>query len=95
MPKGKIKIEKLTVAKVKRSQVPGDVLERIDGYEVMDGDNATYSRSQPAMTMYDVKSLKKILTDKEDDTNATTKYRIELLYNQVKSYDYLLILSWE
>lgn len=80
--------------------IPDDVLERIDGYELGDNDKqyAKFSRRQTFssiltfMTIFATAILKKILIDPEDDTNETTKYRIELLYNKIKRFKYFIIV---
>jgi len=39
-----------------------------------------------------METLKNILTDPDDDTNETTKYRIEKLVKQIGKTDYVMIV---
>ncbi len=66
-----------------RDSIPDDILERISGYESdEDGAGNTYSSEV----------LGDILSDENDDTNETTRFRIELLYDKIKAYDYFTVL---
>lgn len=69
--------------------IPDDVFNRIDGLEDFDDDTINGSRSE--IKIFRPDSLKEIINDEHDDTNETTKYRIELLYNKVKKFDYFMI----
>ena len=85
----KPKIEIRRVAVVLKAEVYSDVLERIDGYEDYAAADTEY-----ANVIYRMGTLTKILTDPEDDTNETTKYRIENLVKKIgKNVDYVMIVS--
>jgi hypothetical protein len=73
--------------------VPDDVLERIDGYELTDTKQFKLGMRKLFSTVFTTTTLKKILTNREDDTNETTKGRIELLYNKIKGFKYFIILN--
>ena len=82
----KYNIETLKVVRIKDTEIDSDILERIDGYgDLWDEENSTTN-------FYSVvRVFEKILTDKKDDTNESTKLKIENLYNQIKDFDYLKI----
>ena|ERR1035437_7655507 len=73
--------------------IPDDVLERINCYELSDTKKFKLGIRSMFSTVYATAILKKILTNKEDDTNETTKGRIELLYDKIKGFKYFIILN--
>lgn len=79
----------LKVGMIYAGDIPSDVLERIADYEEF-SDN-TPNGANVGEKIYAVDKLHQILTDKEDDTNATTKHRIEKLYKKVKAFDYFMV----
>ena len=83
-----LNIEKLNIAKVGEKTLPDDIVERLSGKEKF-VDNDTLISSG----IYLVKDIKDMLEDEEDDTNETTKLRIEELYKKIKNFDYLLIVN--
>jgi len=86
MKKTAYSIEFIKVAQISGGQVYSDVLERIAGYEeFVDANEAIGDK------VFSVDKLNQILTDEEDDTNETTKLRIEELYEQIKDFDYFMI----
>lgn len=90
MKKTKYKLEALKAVVIQEAQVPSDVLERIADYESF---STVGISDAPQVTdlIYGVNTLKRILQDKNDDTNETTKLRVEELYSQVKKFDLLII----
>jgi len=76
-------IKEYKIAYLDASTIPDDVIERLDQlhfYEAIDYDfPVIYSVS-------DIKS--RILEDEEDDTNETTKTRIEKLINKLKENNF-------
>ena len=64
-----------------------DVLERIDGYE-------SYVGFENNSKIYSVGVLENILFDGEDDTNETTKHRINELFNLMDGAHILFILEY-
>ena len=85
----KYKIEKIKMAQINEDQIPDDVLERIDGYEEFVDKDIDLSDK-----IYSVSKLNDILTDEDDDTNETTKCRIEELYEQIKNFNYLQVVKF-
>lgn len=85
-----LKVKDIKTCLLDWRQIPGDVLERIAGYETfIDVDE--YSDYPEQMKIYNTKRLKNILTNPNDDTNDNTKYRIEKIYEQIKDYEYFII----
>ena len=84
----KYKRTEIKAVKIDGKQVPDDVLERISGYEILT--NEGIDNDMPIL-VYEVSRLKRILTNKKDDTNETTKIRIEKLYEQIIGNDLLII----
>ncbi len=83
-----LNIEKLSIAKVEEKTLPDDIVERLSGKEKFVDNNTLISGG-----IYLVKDIKDMLEDEEDDTNETTKLRIEELYKKIKNFDYLLIVN--
>ncbi|MFA5790656.1 MAG: hypothetical protein WC976_06320 [Caldisericia bacterium] len=81
------KIEIRHIAVINQAEIYSDVLERIGGYEAFEDteyDNAIYR----------MEALKNILTNPDDDTNETTKIRIENLVKKIgKNVDYVMIVD--
>ena len=71
---------------ISENSIPDDVMERIFGYEVVDQANES-SKTK----VYGIGVLGGILANKEDDTNETTKIRIEFLYKKIKKFDFFVI----
>jgi len=78
------------VALVKESDIPSDVLERIDGYEILNDSNLT-SNDQVGRQIYEISCLKRCARKSNNDTNESTRIKIKELYNQVKDCTYLMI----
>lgn len=67
------------------SAIPDDVIDRITGKDIAESYTA-----KDALFKTDI--LKQILTDKEDDTNETTRHRIKLLYRKIKRFNYFTLI---
>jgi hypothetical protein len=80
--KTKLKVKALSIARLDEKEIPSDVMERIHGYEEFENDENE---------IYPILVFKKIVKDKQDDTNETTKLRIKEIYKQVKDFDYVMI----
>lgn len=74
------------IAKLRQSEVKGDVLDRLDGLE-------DYVDYETGNKIYYPKTIKRIFDDLEDDTNEITKCRLEDLYEQVKDSDMIIIVN--
>jgi hypothetical protein len=69
------------IAFFKLDEIDSDVLDRIAGYNVWEtGDPLNDGTNQ---RIYEVSVLTKIMNDPEDDTNESTKCKIESLLNQM------------
>ncbi len=82
----KPKFENIRIAKINRSEVYDDVLERIHGYE-------DFSDDEYGNGIYRIKTIKDILDDPEDDTNETTRCRLEFLYEEIKDAQMLMLIA--
>jgi len=80
----KYKTNKILIAQLDVDEIPDDILERISGYQLFDGEHSI---------IYSTKVLHKIINDKEDDTNDTTKSRIKNLYAQIKNCAYFQLAT--
>lgn len=90
MAKKNYKIKQVKMASISQGEIPDDVLERIDGNEVLN-DMGVVNPSIMA-SVYPVSKLKQIAThSKDNDTNENTRLRVAQLWSFVKSYDYLMI----
>lgn len=67
--KGKVKI-----ALINEKHVPSDIVDRLSG-------NEEYSGEQE---IYDLSTIKRILTDPEDDTNESCKFLLENFYKRLQ-----------
>jgi len=87
--------KKATIVIIPGDSVPDDVLERLEDKEdFADNQNeeGTNNFLRPKNTIiFAVSTLFNLLNDEEDDTNDSTRNRIDILYNKVKEYDYLMI----
>ncbi|MDP2692716.1 MAG: hypothetical protein Q8O88_03710 [bacterium] len=87
------KIEHIEMASINEDQIPTDVLERIDGYEVL-SDLTLDTNDVSKRNVYAVSQLNKIASEGNDnDTNETTRIRMAELWYAVKKYKYLMIVS--
>lgn len=84
----KYNTNKALIARIGSDEIPDDVLERIDGYEGFH--DTDYSGNK----VYYVERINQILKNPEDDTNETTKGRLEDLYEQIKDCAFLWIGRW-
>lgn len=64
--------------------VTWDVIDRMDGLDAWQDEDELY--------VYKTEDLKRILDNPEDDTNETTKCRLEDLYEKVKDYKYFKLI---
>lgn len=79
-------IEIRTVAKFFKSDIKPDVLERLDGCE-------DFIDNYHSNIIFYPTTIKKILNTSEDDTNETTKVRLEEFYGLIKDADMVLIVD--
>lgn len=91
LEKPSITIEK--IAKVGNSEVYDDVLERLYGLEDYHDEIYGISDKIYGNTIYLVETIKSILDDAEDDTNETTKCRLEAFYETVKGAEYVMVIN--
>ena len=80
-------METKTIAILDASNIYSDVLERIDGYEIMSNTDVDNPQEDYDVKIFLTDKLFGILTDDDDDTNDTTKFRIGQLYDSIKDYD--------
>lgn len=78
---------KVLIAQIPNRDIPDDVLERISGYESFD------DAEESGEKIYYVTRIQQILDNPEDDTNETTKGRIEDLYEQIKDCVYFKVAT--
>ena len=77
----------IKVVQFHKDLIPDDVLERLSGKEEFIDTDETLNEK-----IYSISNIKEtILDDVEDDTNETTKCRIEGLYKLIEEYEYLMI----
>jgi len=79
--------EQLKTIQIPRIYLPGDVLERLKGRETF------VDTEEIGDEIIPIDSINDIITDSEDDTNETTKIRLEELYKQIKDFDYLMLTN--
>ena len=85
----KYETNKTLIARIGHDEIPDDVIDRIQGYQSFDDtDNARGDE------IYCVERINQILQNPEDDTNETTKGRLEDLYEQIKDCNFLWIGKW-
>lgn len=84
----KPRFENIVIAKVKQAEVYDDVLERLDGLE--DYFSASELENN---TIFRIETIKSIIDDPDDDTNETTKCRLESLYEEIKDAQMLMIID--
>ena len=78
----------LRVIQIPENLIPSDVLERIAGYEVFtDVDHEIDDKIYSTVCLHD------IMTNKDDDTNETTKGRIEELYKKIANFPYFMVIK--
>lgn len=80
--------ESVKIARASDSCVKDDVLKRLYGLEDYVS-NGNFGEER----IFKVQTIKNILDDPEDDTNETTKCRLEDLYRHVKGAQYLFITT--
>jgi hypothetical protein len=83
-----LKFENIAIAKIHNSAVYDDVLERLHGLEYY----STVSELENSK-VYRIGTIKNIIDDPEDDTNETTKCRLESLYIAIKDAEMLEIIG--
>jgi hypothetical protein len=92
MAKRKYKIQPIKVASISEVHIHPDVLERIDGYDVLTESSKVGMYEFNKTKVYEVSKLKEIATkSKDNDTNETTRIRMAELWSAVKKYEYLII----
>ncbi len=92
MTKKKYKIQPIKIALINDVQIPNDVLERIEGYEVLN--DIGVMNPIIGAEVYEVSMLKEIATkSKDNDTNETTRIRVADLWGQINNYKYLMIVK--
>jgi len=84
----KYETNKALIARIGHDEIPDDVLDRIQGYQSFDDADGTSDE------IYYVERINQILQNPEDDTNETTKGRLEDLYEQIKDCAFLWIGVW-
>ena len=80
----------VTTVEIDAELISDDVLERIDGNELSKEKLSFLGKSSKTFA---VNILNNILINKDDDTNETTKYRIELLYHKIKNFHYFKVIK--
>ncbi len=80
-------METKTIAILNASDIHSDVLERIDGYEIMSNTDVVNPEEDYDVKLFSTDKLFDVLTDEDDDTNDTTKHRIGQLYDSIKEFD--------
>lgn len=74
-------MEVAVAVKLYDSEIPSDVLERLDGLE-------SYIDDEYGNKIYNIEVIKdSILDNPDDDTNQTTKTRLKKLYNDAKAHN--------
>lgn len=87
------KIEHLEIASIKENDIPSDVLERIEGYEVMTESSGEMDPMREK-NIYDVSTIQRLAKkSKDNDTNETTRLKLVDLYFSINNYDYLMIIK--
>lgn len=89
----KYKTNKKLIAQINQSEIPDDVLRHLLGSEIFtDTGNGDYYDTEEKI--FSVGKIGNRLTDPEDDTNETTKLRLENLYIQIRDCVYLRIAQY-
>jgi len=85
-----MKVVKKLNATISAKELTSDVLERLDGMECM-SNNVINNTNDHDIKSFVIYRIKRMLNDKEDDTNETTKNRIAELYEAIKDCEILTI----
>jgi hypothetical protein len=80
--------ETLKVIQIHENLLSDDVLDRFLNMEsFVDTDNELKEK------LISVDRIGAIVTNEDDDTNTCTKEKIEVLYEKIKEFDYLMITT--
>ena len=83
------KLDTLKIVQIPEKVLPSDLLDRIYDTEIFT--DMTANNDGIGEKLYCTANLKEILTNKEDDTNESTKSLIDLLYEKIKKFDYFMV----
>lgn len=73
------------------NDMPSDILDRIQDTEIYTDE--TINGIPEGKKLYSVKWVHDLLTNDEDDTNDSTRDKLQELYADIQEYDYFLIVN--
>lgn len=89
-PAKNYKVEHLEIAKIHADHIPDDVLDLLEGAEVL-SDMGVVNPTLGAM-IYEVSKLKEYaVRSKDNDINETTRIKVAELYGAIHNYKYLMV----